>query len=398
MRKKSVLISILLLLVMLAAQVTIVQAAGDISVIVDGRALVSDPAPFIQNGRVLVGMSSIFDALGANVSWDASTQTVTAVKGDTTVTLVIGQTTASIGEDEKTLDVAPQIVDSRTVVPLRFVSEALGAQVNWDAGLDQVIINSAVTSTGGALPASSTSLSGNLLIDGSTSMQPLEEELKTAFVAQYPDVNITITGGGSGVGIADAAAGKVNIGASSAALTSSAPSNLVGTTICKDAIVIVINPSNPISKLTSKQVTAIFSGQVNNWGYLGGTSEQPIMVYTREAGSGTLTYFEQSFLGSTPLVSTAKQYDSTDLIKQAVASNPNAIGFVSMGYLDSTLKAPPLDGVIPSLATAKSGAYKYVRPFVMCTQGQPTGLAKDFIQFALSSAGQAIAAKDYLPL
>lgn len=394
MKRKSLVLCIFLALVLLIGQVPFAQAAGDIAVIVNGKTLAADPAPFIQGGRVLVPFRAIFEALGANVSWDESTQTVTGVKGDTSVILVIGKNSATIGEETDNLDVPASIVNGHTVVPLRFVSEALGAQVNWDGGQRQVIINGAVTNQGGKLPAT---LSGNLIMDGSTSVQPLAEQLKAAFVAKYPSVNMTITGGGSGVGIADAAAGKVNIGSSSRALNSKDPKNLVGTTIAKDAIVIVVNPSNPIAKLTKQQVKDIFSGNITNWIHVTGQS-QPIMVYTREAGSGTLDFFNSSFMGSSKLVATAKQYNSTDLVRQAVASNPNAIGFVSMGYLDNTIKAPTMDGVAPTMANAKNGTYSYVRPFVLCTNGAPTGLAKDFIEYCLSSEGQAIVAKEYLPL
>lgn len=394
MKRKSLILCIILALVLLAGQIPFAQAADDISVIVNGKALATEVAPFIQGGRVLAPFRAIFEALGANVSWDASTRTVSGVRGDTSVILTIGSNTATIGNEEDNLDVPAQIVNGYTMVPLRFVSEALGAQVTWNSGQRQVIINTAVTDQGGKLP---TTLSGSLQIDGSTSVQPLAEQLKTAFVAKYPDVSITIAGGGSGVGIADAAAGKVNIGASSRALTSKDPSGLVGTTICKDAVVVVVNPDNPVAKLTKQQVQDMFSGKITDWTSITGQS-QPIMVYSREAGSGTLDFFTETFLGTSKLASTAKQYNSTNLVRQAVASNPNAIGFISMGYLDSTVKAPLLDGVAPTIDNAKSGEYPYVRPFVLCTNGNPTGLAKDFIQFVLSSEGQAIVAKEYLSL
>jgi phosphate transport system substrate-binding protein len=396
MKRKSLVTCVLLVMAMLVMMIPAIHAANaNISVIVDGKSLATDPAPFIQNGRVLVPFADIFNALGAQVTWDASSQTVTATKGDTSVILTIGQSTATVGEASQTLDVPPQIVDGHTVVPLRFVGEALGAQVNWDSGLGQVVINSAVTSTSGALPAT---LSGNLVEDGSTSVQPLAQQLATMFMAKYPLVHVTINGGGSGVGIADAEAGKVDIGADSAALQPTDPGDLVGTTICKDAIVIVVNPSNPIAKLTAQQVDQLFSGQISNWGQLGGFSGQPVMVYTREAGSGTLTFFMQQFMGKDNLVATAKQLNSNGLIKQAVASNSNAIGFLSFGYLDSTVKALPINGVVPTLDSAKSGKYPYIRPFLLLTKGDPQGLAKDFIQYCLSPEVQPTIAQNYLTL
>jgi phosphate transport system substrate-binding protein len=394
MKRKSVVFVVLLALSLFVFQVPFAQAAADISVIANGKAVSFDVPPFIENSRVLVPVRAIFEALGASVSWDEATRTVSAIKGDTTISLVIGSNKAYVGESEKTLDVPARIAGGRTFVPVRFVSEALGAEVEWDGGQGQVIINLSVTPGGGSLPAT---LSGTLIIDGSTSVQPLAEELKTAFVAKYPGVSINISGGGSGVGIADVAAGKVNIGASSRALTSKDPAGLVGTTIAKDAIVVIVNPSNPATGLTTEQVKEIYTGKVTNWKSLNG-QDQPIMVYSREAGSGTLDFFSESFLAKAAIVATAKQFNSTNLVKQAVASNQYAVGFISMGYLDSTVKAPDIDGVAATVANAKSGSYKHVRPFVLATNGEPTGLARYFIQYALSAEGQAIVAKEYLTL
>jgi heme-binding NEAT domain protein len=112
------------------------------AVILDGRDLSFDVPPMIENGRTLVPLRAIFEALGAKVDWDGATQTVTAAKGQTVVKLTIGNTAAFVNDQPVNLDVPGKIVDNRTLVPLRFVSESLGADVQWDGDRNRVIINS----------------------------------------------------------------------------------------------------------------------------------------------------------------------------------------------------------------------------------------------------------------
>ncbi len=95
---------------------------------------------------------------------------------------------------------------------------------------------------------------------------------------------------------------------------------------------------------------------------------------------------------------TAKQRASSGLVRQAVAADENAIGYISLGYVDNTIKALKISGVAPNEENAKSGAYRAVRPFVMVTKGEPAGLTKDFLEFVLSKEGQEIVAKEYLPV
>jgi len=242
----------------------------------------------------------------------------------------------------------------------------------------------------------STGLSGAIKMSGSTSVQPVAEELAQAFMAKNPDVRITIAGGGSGVGIKDAAQGKVNIGNASRALKDSDPKNIVGTTIAKDAIVVVVNPANSVSALTKEQVKKIYTGGITNWKDVGG-NDAPIIVNSRTAPSGTFDFFSEEFLGKdVKVVATAKQHASNGLVRQAVAANENAIGFISMGYLDNSVKAPTMDGIEPSMENSKNGAYHYVRPFNMVTNGEPEGLAKEFLNFVLSEEGQTIVDKEYI--
>jgi phosphate transport system substrate-binding protein len=251
-----------------------------------------------------------------------------------------------------------------------------------------------VTTIGGVATESvnAAALKGDLKISGSTTVQPVATALAAAFMKKNKGVKITIAGGGSGVGINDAIAGRVNIGNSSRELKDEEKAaGLVATPICRDALVIVVNPKNKIKGLTSKQVTDIFEGKITNWSAVGGKSA-PIILYSRTSPSGTLDYFAEEFLGkdATKMAKTAKAQASAALVSKGVASNVNAIGFCGLDTLKG-VKGLPIDGSNP--ANAKKNKYKYIRFLNMCTKGKPTGLAKAFIDYARSAAGQAIAVK-----
>lgn len=367
--------------------------AAHISVCVDGKELAMDSRPILDKGRVLVPMRAVCEALGAMVKWDAATQTVTAQKGATSVTLKVGQKQATVSGRTVALDVPARLVSNRVMVPLRFVAEALGASVAWDAASKRVNI----TSKAAAAPAPKKDLSGELKLSGSTSVQPLAEELAQAFMAEHPRVRITVTGGGSGVGVKDAAEGRVHLGNVSRERKDTDPPELVWTTIAKDAVAVVVHPTNPVKELTKEQIKKIFTGQIVNWKDVGGP-DAPIIVHSRTVPSGTYDFFVEAFLDKEAVVKTAKQHASNGLVRQAVASDKNGIGFISLGYVDATVKALKVDGVEPTIANARSGKYKYVRPFNMVTKGKPTGLAKEFLDFILSPEGQKIVAKEYLPV
>jgi phosphate transport system substrate-binding protein len=362
-----------------------------ISVRVDGKELAMDSRPILDKGRVLVPMRAVFEALGAKVEWDEATQTVTGQKGTTSVILKVGQKQARVSGRTVDLDVPASLVSNRVMVPLRFVAEALGALVAWDAASKQVIIKTATAS------AAQKVLSGELKLSGSTSVQPVAEELAQAFMAKYPKVRITVTGGGSGVGVKDAAEGRVHIGNVSRERKDADPPELVWTTICKDVLVVVVHPTNPVKQLTKEQIKRIFTGQIVNWKEVGGPNA-PIIVHSRTAPSGTYDFFVEAFLDKEAVASTAKWHASNGLVRQAVASDKNGIGYISLGYVDATVKALAVDGAEPTVENARSGKYKYVRPFNMVTKGKPTGLVKEFLDFILSPEGQKIVAQEYLPV
>ena len=138
-------ISLVLSIVMVLSMVS-VFADADINVTIDGKAQNYDVMPVIENGRTLVPMRGIFEALGAEVAWDDATKTVTGTKGDIKITLQIGNTAAKVNDKDTTLDVAASIVEGRTMVPARFISESLGCKVDWDDATKTVIISTHIMS------------------------------------------------------------------------------------------------------------------------------------------------------------------------------------------------------------------------------------------------------------
>jgi phosphate transport system substrate-binding protein len=239
-------------------------------------------------------------------------------------------------------------------------------------------------------------ISGSIQIVGSTSVQPLSEELAMEFMNRFPDVKINVAGGGSGAGIKAAQNGTSDIGASSRELKAE-EKNVKEFVIAKDAIALITNPANPVSELTIEQVKGIFSGELTNWKELGGI-DAPITVVVREDGSGTRDAFEEIALGDSKITDDAIIQNSTGAMRTTVAATPNAIGFVSMGALNDEVKALKIDGVDVTKENVLNGSYKVARPFIYLTKGEPEGLTKHFINFVLSAEGQKIVERDFIPV
>ncbi len=247
------------------------------------------------------------------------------------------------------------------------------------------------------LPGCSNNLSGTITEAGSTTVQPLAEELAQAFMDQNSDVKITIQGGGSSTGVKSAADGTVDIGAASRELKDSEKSlGLVVHVLARDGIALITHPSQTVTNLTVEQIKQIYSGEITNWSEVGGADAE-IDVVSREEGSGTRTAFEEMVMGEDAvIIATAILQSSNGAIKTTVASDKNAIGFISFGYLDTTVKALSVNGIAGTVANAKNGTYPIVRPLLLLTKGEPTGLVKEFIDYCLSDAGQEIVGKDYI--
>ena len=231
-----------------------------------------------------------------------------------------------------------------------------------------------------------------ITIVGSTSVQPVAEKLAAAYMQNHTNVKVTVQGGGSAVGLKSVQDGTAKIGTYSSKLSANQSQGITQYQIANDGIVIIVNNANSVSGLTSAQAKSIFGGNVTDWSQIGGSSGQ-ITVVTREEGSGTRDAFISLIMGGkngTNITKSAIVQSSTEAIKQAVKGNPNAIGYISLADLSGDVKAVTIDGVAPSEATVKDGTYKVQRPFIFLTKGEATGATKDFIDWTLSPAGQAI--------
>ena len=233
---------------------------------------------------------------------------------------------------------------------------------------------------------------GTITENGSTTVQPLAEKLAGAFKAKNPDVNVVIQGGGSAVGIKSVNDGTVDIGAASRELTASDPT-LVKHLLARDGIAIIVHPSNPVTGLTKEQIIGIFAGNITNWSQVGGQNKS-IDVVAREEGSGTRTAFQDLVMGKALIKSDAILQNSNGFLKTAVSSDSQAIGFISMGLVGSSVKALTINGVAATEENAKNGTYPVVRPLYFLTKTQPTGIVKDFIDFCTGPDGQKIVAEE----
>lgn len=244
-------------------------------------------------------------------------------------------------------------------------------------------------------------LSGTIQIVGSTSVQPLAEELAQAFMAKNKNVKIFVQGGGSGAGIKAAVDGTADIGSCSRELEpAELQTGIVPTVIARDGIAVIVNKSNSVNGLSTEQLQKIYSGQITNWKEVGGP-DLKIQVVNREAGSGTRGAFEELLLKPAKLENTSNclVQASTGAVQETVAVTREAIGYVSLGFLDAkAVKAVTIDGVQATEKNVLAKTYKLQRPFLLVTKTKPAGLVKTFLDWITGPQGQKIVAKDYIPI
>ncbi|MGM0611302.1 MAG: phosphate ABC transporter substrate-binding protein [Thermodesulfobacteriota bacterium] len=241
--------------------------------------------------------------------------------------------------------------------------------------------------------------SGTIEIAGGTAHIPVMKEAAKRIMTYNPDVRITVAGGGSGVGIQKVGEGLVDIGDAGRPLSDAEQEKygLLSFPFAVDGVATVVSADNPVSGLSSKQVREIFSGEITNWKEVGG-EDAAIHVYTRDEASGTRAVYWKKLLNKGKIVASANVVPSNGAMKSAIARDTQGIGYVSIGHLDGTVKAPELDGVPVTQKTAKSGEYPVVRKLYMNTKGQPEGIVKAFIDYILSSdCNGIIVSSGYIP-
>jgi len=239
-----------------------------------------------------------------------------------------------------------------------------------------------------------------ITMSGSTSVAPLAALLARKYLSVCRHcVNFKLLQGGSDIGVADVAAGRVTIGNSSRDPKPSDPGGLVFNKIAHDALCLVSNKANPVPGIDQAGVKAIFGGSVRSWSGVPGSSQTgTIDLFVRTPASGTQDAFAKIFMGSTKIFSGASQKASNGLIEQAVQSDPAGIGYVSL-FFTHDVNVIPYQGVPCTLRNAKSGQYTGVRNFYMVTRGPAVGGAAKWIKWIThSKAASKITATQWVPL
>ena len=239
--------------------------------------------------------------------------------------------------------------------------------------------------------------------------------LALAWAEEYqvvnPKVNLSVTGGGSGTGIAALINGTVDIANASRRMKEEEKdsaiqngSNPVEFVIARDAIVVIVNPENPVDNLTLEQISDIYSGKINNWQEIGG-EDRPIVRLSRETNSGTHVYFLEEVVrlgdkeNSTLFSPNTLLLPSSEGIGAEIRQNPNAIGYDGLGYVTEDMKVLGValttsgDFVLPSIDTVNSGKYPIARDLYMYTREEPNGTIKEYLDWILSPEAQNIVAE-----
>ena len=234
-------------------------------------------------------------------------------------------------------------------------------------------------------------------ISGSTSVGPLMEKIQEKYEEENNNITLEIQQNGSGAGIKDVISGISEIGMSSRELKDEEKTSVQGTTVAYDGIALLVNPENTVKNISLEDVKKIYTGEITNWKDLGG-DDSPIVVVSREEGSGTRDAF-QEIVGyeSEELTKDATISDGSGAVKTTVAGNKNAIGFASFEYIDNTVKALKVNDVEPTAENVKAGDYKISRPFILVTKEDSlTENGQKLIDFVLSTEGQQIVEENKL--
>lgn len=260
----------------------------------------------------------------------------------------------------------------------------------------------ALATVAGCLVAPAAAQAGKptITMSGSTSVAPLAAKLAKAYVKScHHCVKFRLLQGGSDIGVADVAHGRVTIGNSSRDPKPGDPGGLVFNPIAKDAICLITNSSNHLGNLSQAGVQNIFAGRVKDWSQVPGASVGgPINLIVRTAASGTQDAFQKIFMNPFSVSTLAKQKASNGLVQLAVRKNKHAIGYVSLAFTKGT-HAASYKGVRCTLRNAKSGQYGGVRTFYMVTRGAAHGRTRKWIHWIRTSKqAKRIVATDWVPL
>lgn len=254
-------------------------------------------------------------------------------------------------------------------------------------------------------------------IKGSDTVLPVSQESAETYMKLHPGARLTVTGGGSGVGISALLDGTTDIAMASRSIKfnekvklSQNHKKLCEAVVAYDALAVIVNPKNPVTHLTREQLELIFRGKVTNWkdvtdpitGRHG--NDQRIIVYSRETSSGTYEFFKTSVLREKNYMAGVLSMPATGAVIQSVSQTEGAIGYVGMAYVNKDVRAVKVsyDGkhfVYPNMETGRKRIYPIIRELYYYYTADKETLVKPFINFILSSAGRQIVMKSgYVPV
>lgn len=246
---------------------------------------------------------------------------------------------------------------------------------------------------------------GALILAGSTSVQPVVEYIAEFYQSENPRCVVNVQGGGSTAGVKAALDGAADVGMISRDLKEE-EAGLEPIVIALDAVTLIVHPSNTVANLTKEQAREIYLGHVRHWSEIpgGGSPRAPagrdaITVITREEGSGTRSAFEEGVMAKQDITPRALVQDSTGTVRAIVASDPNAIGYISLGMVTPDVKLVDYEGVRPSPESVHDRSYPLARPFCLVTKGVPSTDARAYIDYALGPDGQKLVSRaGYIPV
>ncbi len=246
-------------------------------------------------------------------------------------------------------------------------------------------------------PGAGSELTGAINVEGSDTMVNLSQAWAEVFQTQNPGVMISLKGGGSGTGIAALINGTVDFANASREMKPEELTQAQGkgvtpveTEVAKDGIAVVVNPANPVTGLTMDQLGKVYRGEITNWKDVGGP-DKAIVLLSRDSSSGTYEYFKEEVVGKElEYAKEAKLLPSTQAIIDETKGNPEAIGYVGLGYVTPDVKVLEIDGKAASVEGALDGSYVLSRGLYMYSNGEPADVMKAFIDWILSPEGQKV--------
>ncbi len=246
-------------------------------------------------------------------------------------------------------------------------------------------------------------LTGSITVQGSDTMVNLGQAFAEAFMDEYGDVDVSVTGGGSGTGIAALINGTIDFANASRAIKDEEIDEAEATngvppieyTVAYDGIAVIVNTALGVDELTFEELGAIYRGEITNWSEVGGP-DKDIVILSRDTSSGTYAFFLEHVVqaedGDAVYSAEALLMPSTQAIVDETIANDAAIGYIGLGYVTDDISVVAVDGVQASVAGVQDGSYNVARPLFMYAAVQPEGAKQVFMDWILSAAGQAVVA------